>query len=572
MLSSEERVPVCLKDRLMMVTSAAAMLFAAASVAARAQNQTFDLRGTDAPLPQIQAQMQASGDDSGASDGSANGGAAAGATPGAALGATPAAGLGPGAAASGPAASQSDASDVTNYGRPKPKKPKLYQLPVLQKPKQRGFPPLPPLTVYKTAPGAKKKATKPPPETEAADPPPTVAVIPSLPNPPKPKREENPYDPLGVDVGSLRLFPYAEVDSGYDSNPNRLAGQVVGSSYVHGETGLKLQSQWSQNSLGADLLAGYYDYFSVPAANRPDINGTVTGRVDVTKTTKINLESRFGLTTQQPGSPQLAIPGSVFITSRPSVTTFGQTIGVSQQLNRLTLDLRGSFDRIIFGDATQSDGSELLLSQDNYNAYGLTGRASYELTPGVIPFVQMTGDERRYDGYVDQDGFARNSDGIAAKIGTKFDMTHLLTGEISTGYADRDYVDPRLPHLQAPTLDGSLIYIATPLTTLTLTAATYLSETTVVDASGAVSRRLTAKIAHALLRNLTLTGTASFQVNQYQGVPITEQLYSAGIGAEHSLTRSIVIRGSFTQERLRSNLAGDDYTANVFLVGLKLQR
>ncbi len=568
-------MPVCLKDRLMMVTSAAAMLFAAASVVARAQSQTFDLRGTDAPPP-IQTQIQAGGDDSGASAGSANGGAAAGATPGvnpgATPGATPDAGFGSRAAASSPAASPSDAADGTNYGRPKPKKPKLYQLPVLQKPKRRGFPSLPPLTTYKTAPGTQKKASKPAPETEPADPPPTVAVIPTLPNPPKPKREENPYDPLGVDVGSLRLFPYVETDTGYDSNPNRLADQVVGSSYLHGETGLKLQSQWSQHSLSADLRAGYYDYLQVPLANRPDVNGTVTGRVDVTKATRINLESRFGLTTQQPGSPLLAIPGSVYITSRPSVATFGQTIGVSQQLNRLTLDLRGSFDRIIFGDATQSDGTELLLSQSNYNTYGLTGRASYELTPGVIPFVQMTGDERRYDNYVDLYGFARDLDGIAAKVGTKFELTPLLTGEISAGYADRDYVDPRLPHLQAPTLDGSLIYTATPLTTLTLTAATDLSETTVADASGAVSRRLTAKIAHALLRDLTVTGTASFQVNQYQGVPITEQLYSVGIGAEYSLTRSIVIRGSFTHERLGSNFDGDDYTANVFLVGLKLQR
>ncbi len=563
-------MPVSPKDRFMIVTSAAAILFAAASAAARAQSptqtQALGLRGTDQPPLLIETQSQTEPLASGADSDGANDGASG------------AVGTGPGAAPSG-AAPPSEASDVINYGKPKPKKPKLYQLPVLHKPQRPGFPPLPPLTAYKTAPEMRKKALRrkagQPPESEPAepaDPPPTVAVIPSLPNPPKPKREENPYDPLGIDVGSLRLFPYAEVDTGYDSNPNRLAEEVVGSPYVHGETGLRLQSDWSENSLSGELNGGYYDYLRVPAADRPEATGKLTGRIDVTKTTHINLESRFAVTTQQPGSPLIAIPGSVFITSRPLIATFGQTVGASQQFNRLTLDLRGTFDRIIFGNATQSDDSELLLSRDNYNTYGVSGRASYELTPGLIPFIQLTGDQRRYDGYLDLDGFARNSTGIAAKAGTKFELTPLLTGEISGGYANRTYVDPRLPHLNGPTIDGSLIYSATPLTKLTLTAATDFSETTVEYASGAVSHRLTAVISHALLRDLILTGTASFQVNQYQGAPITEQLYSGGIRAEYSLTRSLVIRGSFTHERLGSNVIGDDYTANVFLVGLKLQR
>ncbi len=123
----------------------------------------------------------------------------------------------------------------------------------------------------------------------------------------------------------------------------------------------------------------------------------------------------------------------------------------------------------------------------------------------------------------------------------------------------------------APTIDGSLIYTATPLTTLTLTAATYLSETMVPFASGAVSRIVTGKVTHALLRNLTLTGTASYQINTYQGVPITEQLYSAGLGLEYNLTRSVVIRGTFTHQKLGSNLPGDAFTDDLFLVGVKLQ-
>ncbi|HEY1735525.1 MAG TPA: outer membrane beta-barrel protein [Methylovirgula sp.] len=532
-------------------------------MSARAQSTGLDLRGTDdPPLPQLSAQDQSQDSDnsansstndaSGASNDQNNNSSTA------PVDAPPSPGtIGP----------------VTNYGRAKPKRPKLYQLPSLSREKEAGFPALPGLTTYKTAPFNRKNDPQtPPPGSYTSNPPPTFSVIQPLPHPPKPKPDDNPFDPLGIDVGSLRLFPYVEGDTGYDSNPNRLANDVVGSTFVHGETGLKVESQWSQHSFTANLRGGYWDYFSVPLANRPDVAGTMDGRIDVTKTTKINLETRFGLTTQQPGSPQLAIPGSVFITNRPLVTTYGGTAGVSQDFNRLNLDLRGSFDRIVFGDATQSNNTELLLSQDNFNTYGLTGRASYELTPGIIPFIELRGDERRYDSFVDVDGFMRNSDGIEGRAGSKFELTHLLTGEISAGYASRTYDDPRLPLLQAPTIDASLIYTATPLTTVTLTAATDLSETTVPLASGAVSRIFTGKVSHALLRDLTLTGTASYQINQYQGVPITEQLYSFGAGLEYHLTRSIVVTGSFTHERLSSNSIGDEFNDNLFMVGLKLQR
>jgi hypothetical protein len=403
-------------------------------------------------------------------------------------------------------------------------------------------------------------------------PPPTVAVIPLLPNPPKPKVEQNPYDPLGIDVGSLRLFPYGEIDTGYDNNPNRLADEVQGSTFVHGETGLRLQSLWSQNSLGVNLRAGYYDFQQVPAANQPNADGTITGRIDVTRNTKINLETRFGLTTQQPGSPLIAIPGSVVITNRPLVVNYGQTVGVSHQFNRLTLDLRGSIDRMIFGDATQSDGTMLLLSHYDFNTYGVTGRASYELTPGFTPFVQVTADERRYDNFLDLFGYARDSNGVAARAGAKVNLAQLLTGEVAAGYANRVYDDPRLPNVSTPTLDGSLIYTPTPLTKLTLTVATDLSETTVVNASGAVSHSVTAQISHSLLRNLTLIGTGSYQINQYVGAPITEHLYSARLALDYNLTRSIVIRGSYTHSNLSSNLLGDSFTDDVFMVGVKLQR
>jgi hypothetical protein len=463
--------------------------------------------------------------------------------------------------------SSSDSSAVINYGKPTPKKPKLFQI---AKPNPRVSPPLPPLTAYPTAPGMRKKSGYP--QRLDAVPGPTVAISPGLPRPPRPKPDERPFDPVGIGFGSLRLTPFVETGLGYDSNPNRLPHPQKGSAFWRSDAGFALKSDWLQNSVIADLRAGYSDYIQYHTADRPDAAGKINGRIDVTRDTQVNLEGRFTLDTQRPGSPELAAPGVAVVTDRPLIATYGATAGVTQKFNRVLLSLRGTFDRVDYQNGTLSDGSVLHLSRDDYSTYGLVGRAGYELTPGLIPFVEFSGDIRRHDDSPDSNGFARNSQGIGGKTGAMVDLSKVLTGEVSAGYGQRTYVDSRLSALKGPLIDAALIWSATPLTTVTLRGATTLGETNLAYASGVLSSRVSLELSHALFRNFTLTGIATWQNNQYKGAPITENLYSVLLRAEYNLTRSVAIRASFTNERLHSTASGSDYTANVFLVGMRLQR
>lgn len=461
----------------------------------------------------------------------------------------------------------SSTSGVIDYGKRKPKKSVLYQLPKAKRP---GYPLLPPLTDYHTAAGLLRRGASDLP-VDLTDPGPTVAVIPTLPRPLRPKPDLTPFDPTGVDVGALRLFPYIEADTGYDSNPNYLNADIVPSAFIHGETGMKVESLWSQNSLTADLRGGYYDYLSVPTASRPDAAGTITGRVDVTRQTQINLQTTFSLTTEQPGSPTLAVPNAVFITNRPLYASVGQTLGVTQQFNRLSVSLNSAFARYAFGNAIQSDGTELALSLNDYNTYSLAGRLSYEVLPTLIPYLQVTGSRNQYDSAQDAYGFDRTSNGVLAKVGTTYQPTALIGGEISAGYEQRFYADPRLPPLGVPTVDASLIYTPTPLTTVTFTAATDVEETTLTNASGAVAHVLTLKVSHDLLRNLRLSAIGTYQVNNYIGQPVIEHYYSGEFDVDYHMTRSIIITGEYKYQHFTSSEGFTDYTDHLFMTGLKFQ-
>jgi hypothetical protein len=50
-----------------------------------------------------------------------------------------------------------------------------------------------------------------------------------------------------------------------------------------------------------------------------------------------------------------------------------------------------------------------------------------------------------------------------------------------------------------------------------------------------------------------------------------DKRFSAGLGLTYKLNRSAQLKGEVRQDWLRSNVTGVDYTASVFLLGLRLQ-
>lgn len=471
---------------------------------------------------------------------------------------------------------------AANYGRPRArtKLPKPYPPPPQLKPAPLSpAVPLPPLEPYKTSVQAKEQGRRLARTrglrgtlVPSRPPPPTVAAAPTIKTKPKPKLEANPYDPIGFGVGSLRLYAFAEPVYGYDTNPNRLASDVHGSKFFRVDAGLRLKSEWASDDLQANLRLGYVDYYSVTNADRPDGAGSFVYRYDIARDAKLKVEGRFLLDTQRPGAPGLVstLP-NVVVTNRPAIVALGTAVGLTQNFNRFEATMRGAFDRWFYQNAHYSDGSVLDLASTNYNIYALNPRLAYELTPDFKPFVEATIDKRVHDAFLDPYGYARDSRGVAIRAGSTFKITDLVTGEASGGYARRVYDDPRLPALRGPLVDAAIIYTATPLTTVTLRAATVLNETTLAGAAGVLSRNLTAQVSHALFRNFTITATGTYQTNSYQGASTTERVTTAGVKLEYNVTRSIVIKGSYYFEHLKSTTQGADYTANVFLVGLRFQ-
>jgi hypothetical protein len=409
-----------------------------------------------------------------------------------------------------------------------------------------------PVTITRPLPPATTAAS------QAVEPPPIVQRI-------RPPPQADPFDPVGIRAGSLLLRPAIEITGGYDTDPGRVP-RGPGSALLIVAPELQARSQWQRHELSADIRGSYTAYKTTSQLDRPYLDAKVKGRIDVTSDRRLDLEGRFLLTTDNPGDPDLPAD----LAKLPVYTRTGATVGIGQRFNRFDFALKGSIDRTVYQNSALTDGSVISNADKNYNQYGGALRGSYELTPGVKPFVEVEADTRRHDLPVDQFGERRDSTGVSAKAGTTFEITRLLTGDIAAGYVVRTYEDPALPKLQGLLLDGSLTWVASGLTTVKFTAQTTADETAIAGVSGVLRRDLALRVDHAFRRWLIGTIKVGHGIDDYVGFRL-DRRYSAATALTYKLSRALQIKGEVRHEWLRSTEPSANYDATIGLVGLRWQ-
>lgn len=387
----------------------------------------------------------------------------------------------------------------------------------------------------------------------------------------RPQAEADPFAPTGIRFGSFVVTPTLDATVGYDSNPRRLPSGGSGSLFTQSYGEVQARSDWSRHELTARLRGTYAAYASDPGVNRPELNGVVTGRLDVTRDTRLEGEARYLLNTNSPGSSNLpSAPAG--LRNLPLIHQYGATAGVVQDIGRLQLSLRGTVDRYTYNDAVTNAGTVLPQGERDYNALGARLRASYELTPGLRPFVEAAIDQRRFDTLVSSGGTLQGSTAMTYRVGTTFELTRLLTGEISAGYLVRDNLDPTFGDVAVPVFDASLVWTATALTTLRFTAKSTIDESFTTGASGIERRDVSLELEHAFRRWLAGTARIAYGQDTYRGTPRVDQRMVASLGLIYRASRNLQIRGELRRETLQSNETGQSYSANVVLFGLRLQR
>ena len=80
------------------------------------------------------------------------------------------------------------------------------------------------------------------------------------------------------------------------------------------------------------------------------------------------------------------------------------------------------------------------------------------------------------------------------------------------------------------------------------------------------------RIDHAFRRWLIGTVTLGYGTDNYEGSDREDDRYTVAAAMIYKMTRELHFKAEARREWLKSTVEGQDYTTNIFTVGLRLQR
>lgn len=375
-----------------------------------------------------------------------------------------------------------------------------------------------------------------------------------------------PYDPIGIRMGSFVLFPEVETGSSYYSN-------VLRSSIADPDVALdvkpsaRLVSDWKRHALelrGSSLLSFHNEFES---EDDRAYALEARGRLDFTRRT--NVQAFVSRDVAQ--ESRSAIDANA-VGDRATLTRDAAGVSFQHRFNRLTVQLRGAVSDYSYSDVdvngvTQSNADR------NYTQSDEAVRATWEFKPTLSAFTEIETNQRTFDQVARADGITRDSDGQRYRVGVAFGSTgQTLRGEASLGYGRQTPKDAQLEDIDGILIDANVAWRMTPLTTLRFTARTDIAETTTAGSGGVFTRQAGVEARHAFRTHLIGNAGITYTIQDYSGIAITETEWRGDLGLEYFLSREAIVFGRYRHTMFDSTSPGASFDGDEVHVGVRLRR
>ena len=363
------------------------------------------------------------------------------------------------------------------------------------------------------------------------------------------------YEAPGIQLGGFTVRPRIDQSIFYNSNVNAVPGSSsLGSSTA---TSVSATSNWVRNSLSMSVGMNNLRYFSFPAENHTDWNLGIGGGYTIADSQLIFAYSHQSI-------HQL---GTTLGTLRSQTPALNRTDSVltayTFQFGDLAITPDASVSANRFGTATVSG---VPLSQrvfdNNVLAGGLTARYSRGETGGLLLVARALAAN-----YINpQPGFPSNDyNSFAILGGFDYQAEGVLRYRLLAGLEVRSFAAPQVGTSTSPSIEGSVVWTPTGLTTLTGFLSRRIEPPQTFGLNGYVLTQSRIVIDHEYMRNVFLQARASAQLAQY--LPRGSQTnFTVGAGVSWLLNRRLRLSldYDFTRQSAISN--GGGTTGRVLLV------
>ncbi len=386
----------------------------------------------------------------------------------------------------------------------------------------------------------------------------------------RPERQfrRDPFDPIGIRMGSFIIFPEAELAAAAYSNVFRSGTDPLRDAALEIRPSVRAVSMWSRHAV--ELRAEGNTSFHGGYITEDDRGALLEARarLDLTRRTSIEALVAWELAQELRGSIDVPLSAS----ERGDVETRRAAASLNHRFNRLALQLRGSLAEFDYAPVATLGSGEISNAGRDYTQQEVTVRASWVLKPTLSAFAETSVNVRDHTA-AGTDGINHDSRGTRHRVGLSFgDADAPLHGQVSIGYGQQIYHDPLLPSVEGILIDANLVWRISGLTSVLLTARTDVDETNLAGAGGGLTNSLGAEFRHAFRRDIIATAGMRFARADYQGIDFTERELVTMLGLEYVLSREVTLFGRYGHIAFDATDEARNYNADELRVGVRLRR
>lgn len=376
-----------------------------------------------------------------------------------------------------------------------------------------------------------------------------------------------PYDPVGIRIGSFVIFPEAEL--GLLTNSNIFRSRTPAADYAWDTRGtVRAVSDWRMHALElrASGRASFYDHY----VTEDDRNWSLEarGRLDLSR--RSNLE--FGVQHLADKDVRALIDAPTNAARRGDITTDRIAAAYNQQLGRVTVQLRGSLSEVNYSSVLSNAGTTINNDSRNYSQGDGALRIAYAMNRRAAAFIEGTFRDREY-AVAPADGIARSSTSERYRAGIVFSpLGSTLRGEVSVGWGWLAPKDGRLPSIEGYLIDSSLAWRASAKTSFLLTVRSDFFDTTAANSPGTLSREVGVEMRHAFQRTLIGSIAARYARSPYENLSLEDKLFTGEIGLDYYMNANVSLYGRLQHLDFKSTDTSRNYIDDIVRVGIRIRQ
>jgi len=377
-------------------------------------------------------------------------------------------------------------------------------------------------------------------------------------------------DPLGVHAGGLFIYPSLGLQEFYNDNVFATDGDETDDFITLISPRVDVRSDWTKHAFDLYAKAAIGRYADQTGEDFEDFSVGTNGRLDITQRANLRAGVSYDRLHEGRGSPDDIRRASGSPPVDPTLFDDKSVfLTYQQRLGRFLLESGGVVDRLDYDNVRTEDGGTIINDDRDRAIYAGNLKMGYEFMPGYTAFTRGEVDYRRYDDLCcGGNPVDRDSQGYLIEVGTDFDVTAVLFGDVAIGYRSQDYDDPSFDTIGDVAGRASLTWNPTGLTTVSaLITRGEVIETTQSGSAAIFETAGRVTVDHELLRNLLLQATVSVSDDDYQDIPRSDTYVLAGFGAKYLMNRYIDLDLSYRYLSLGSSDQGSDFTNNTIFLG-----